>query len=624
MDDEQYINIEDGLSVGAVKYLDANEIITEEELNYIKNKVPELDEKVGVIDDEIKEINSSLETKANIKDVNSKIWTMANMGQDVKEAMTGGSVAVVGKNAILTENIVDNQVTRNKTNFYTISENGNLIDRNAITNGKHIDNNGSWKSGSNETDFIPIDVSKSYTFNLTTFVTFWDENKEFISGYIQGAVSTSNPINLKNIPDNAKFVRLSVFDESLDCCVFSDAEYFSNDLTTMFIDNDLKIVNQNLEGFKVNNGLLENNSISREKINYYSISDEGNLINKDRLTYNKYINNNGQWVNSKNHVETDFIEIEQNQKYKHNIYSFITYWDENKEFISGYIEGNGSVNTPQEIKKRPDNARYVRFSADITAKDTIVVSKVELFSNDLTTMFIDNDLKIVSQNLESNLLSKINSGGSSIANKIVNFLGDSITYGVDGNTNGGTAEYPYPKIISELFGIIAKNYGVPGSTIGGNNNGIGYSCMNIRYANMDDNADYVIVFGGVNDYTANVKLPLGSYEDETNETFYGGLKILINGLIGKYPRSRIGFITPLRKRGDTTPNTYGNTLEQYVNAIKQLCEENSIPYLDLYKKGGCYVENANWRSINMNDGLHPSQEFYYKLAQQIGEFIKSI
>ena len=59
--DAKYLNIEDGLSVGAVKYLDANEIITEEELNYIKNKVPELDEKVGVIDDEIKEINSSLE-----------------------------------------------------------------------------------------------------------------------------------------------------------------------------------------------------------------------------------------------------------------------------------------------------------------------------------------------------------------------------------------------------------------------------------------------------------------------------------------------------------------------------------------------------------------------------------
>lgn len=69
MDDEQYINIEDGLSVGAVKYADPNEIITEEEYSYIKNKVPELDERVGIIDDEIKEINSSLDNKANLDEV---------------------------------------------------------------------------------------------------------------------------------------------------------------------------------------------------------------------------------------------------------------------------------------------------------------------------------------------------------------------------------------------------------------------------------------------------------------------------------------------------------------------------------------------------------------------------
>ena len=47
MDDEQYINIEDGLSVGAIKYVDTNEIITEEEFNYIKNKITELEEIVN-------------------------------------------------------------------------------------------------------------------------------------------------------------------------------------------------------------------------------------------------------------------------------------------------------------------------------------------------------------------------------------------------------------------------------------------------------------------------------------------------------------------------------------------------------------------------------------------------
>lgn len=52
--------------------------------------------------------------KADRDYVDSKVFTMENMGQDVKTAMTGGSVAVVGENTILSENIVDNQVVNNK------------------------------------------------------------------------------------------------------------------------------------------------------------------------------------------------------------------------------------------------------------------------------------------------------------------------------------------------------------------------------------------------------------------------------------------------------------------------------------------------------------------------------
>ena len=56
------------------------------------------------------ELSSQIKDKAN-KD---EVFTMANMGQDIKEAMTGGSVAVVGKNTVSAENIVDKQVTMNK------------------------------------------------------------------------------------------------------------------------------------------------------------------------------------------------------------------------------------------------------------------------------------------------------------------------------------------------------------------------------------------------------------------------------------------------------------------------------------------------------------------------------
>ena len=67
----------------------------------IGNKIPSFQTS---LDNMKSETDINLSNKAN-KD---EIFSMANMGQDIKEAMTGGSVAVVGKNTILTENIVNN------------------------------------------------------------------------------------------------------------------------------------------------------------------------------------------------------------------------------------------------------------------------------------------------------------------------------------------------------------------------------------------------------------------------------------------------------------------------------------------------------------------------------------
>ena len=88
MEDEQYINIESGLSVGeciesglsvgAIQIVDKYEIFTEEEIYNINGKVPELDERVGIIEDEIEEINSSLDnipTKVSQFTCGSCVWS---------------------------------------------------------------------------------------------------------------------------------------------------------------------------------------------------------------------------------------------------------------------------------------------------------------------------------------------------------------------------------------------------------------------------------------------------------------------------------------------------------------------------------------------------------------------
>ena len=208
--------------------------------------------------------------------------------------------------------------------------------------------------------------------------------------------------------------------------------------------------------------------------------------------------------------------------------------------------------------------------------------------------------------------------------KKITIIGDSITYGFDG-TDASLVAKPYPWIIQDLLGVPVYNYGISGSTItgGGASTSIpGNSPMNIRYTDMVY-ADYALVLGGVNDY-AIISAPLGKKGDTTNQTFYGALRILIEGLITKYPTGKIGFMTPLRKANDTAPNTAGFTLKQYRDAIIDMCEDYSIPVLDLYAKGGCHPNIGAWRDANLPDGLHPNQAYYRKLALQIAQFIQTI
>ena len=208
--------------------------------------------------------------------------------------------------------------------------------------------------------------------------------------------------------------------------------------------------------------------------------------------------------------------------------------------------------------------------------------------------------------------------------KKITIIGDSITYGYDG-TNASLVAKPYPWIIQDLLGVPVYNYGMSGSTIGGGGSSTpvtGSTPMNIRYADMVY-ADYILVLGGVNDYII-TSTPLGTKGDTTNQTFYGALKILIEGLIKKYPTGKIGFMTPLRKANDTAANVAGFTLKQYRDAIIDMCEDYCIPVLDLYTKGGCHPNIEAWKNANLPDGLHPNQAYYRRLALQIAQFIQTL
>ena len=89
--------------------------ISEGKLNKIEDAIDKINR--NEINDK-NALNKQMTSNFNVLDSNkadkNEIFSMANMGQDIKEAMTGGSVAVVGKNAVLTENIANAQITNNK------------------------------------------------------------------------------------------------------------------------------------------------------------------------------------------------------------------------------------------------------------------------------------------------------------------------------------------------------------------------------------------------------------------------------------------------------------------------------------------------------------------------------
>lgn len=112
-----------------------NNIVREKVNYFIENsiKIQNINKQLIRHENKMKDKADKVDTYKKI-DVDNKIWSMANMGQDVKNAMSGGSVAVVGENAILSENVVTRQIIKEKTDFFNYYE--NLLNPTPVHEGK--------------------------------------------------------------------------------------------------------------------------------------------------------------------------------------------------------------------------------------------------------------------------------------------------------------------------------------------------------------------------------------------------------------------------------------------------------------------------------------------------------
>lgn len=137
----------------------------------------------------------------------------------------------------------------------------------------------------------------------------------------------------------------------------------------------------------------------------------------------------------------------------------------------------------------------------------------------------------------------------------------------------------------------AQKHGMEYFNYGRNGNSIAYSsprwgeAMYIRYKEMTDSLDYVIVIGGHND-----AFKLDSIGGIDN--FKAKLEILCKGLVEKYPTAKIFFFTRWNCK-----NFKESDSEKVVDAMVEVCGNYSIPIFDCARKGGIYADNDTFRRI---------------------------
>lgn len=239
---------------------------------------------------------------------------------------------------------------------------------------------------------------------------------------------------------------------------------------------------------------------------------------------------------------------------------------------------------------------------------------------------IEKKLNIFYTNIETKIVEYVDTYVGvdyvSTGGKTINCLGDSITEGYK-NREISWADKIEPLVRTEKI----NKYGIGGSTV---SDYVDEHPMCIRYSEMDDSADFIVIFAGNNDFTRSV--PMGEPNDTNTKTFYGALNTLLSGLREKYPNGKFLYVTPLRMWNYAHPkwnefveydkkNKVGKTLKDYRDAIISRCEYYEIPYLDLYNEG-LYGRTEKTRNAVYIDGLHPNDEGHNIIASKIAGKLK--
>ena len=214
---------------------------------------------------------------------------------------------------------------------------------------------------------------------------------------------------------------------------------------------------------------------------------------------------------------------------------------------------------------------------------SIAYKKIGSLTKDLNNFARKNE---VSAEI-GNVLSQINK--SRLYGKKIIAIGDSMVQGHSIPKDQG-----WLAMIAKRNNMTYVNYGINGTYM---TNKVYNSRKGVvdRYMDMDNDADYIIVFAGTNDAAGGVVI--GEDNSVNPSEFKGALNIICKGLLDKYPTAKIMFITPYLR---------SENYRSYAQAIHDICEDKySIKVYDNIKHGGiCWTNKAQVQALTLNDTYH--------------------
>ena len=283
---------------------------------------------------------------------------------------------------------------------------------------------------------------------------------------------------------------------------------------------------------------------------------------------------------------------------------------------------DGIVNDNIDISFNVDNIEGVFFRVKNTSKifpSSFTLNNLHFFNNNIeieytTDNYITFGTGTVSESID--VIPKVLNGSNvyNLKNNNILFFGDSITKTSGRNT--------FPYYVAKLCNATEINYGQGGSGFSGSAPTVPNSSIIdkiIESHNDNVQCDVIVVAGGTNDW--DFGRDYGTFNDIFNDTmnnpsFYFNVAKSIKLLMEYYPLKQYLYVIPIPRNqpngsgNQHTPNSITQkTLVDYCNAIKEVCNYFSIPYLDMINISNMHLENEIARNMYTLDGLHPTD--YY-------------